>query len=81
MLHITEERLRMVRVPTRLPNKFMTNQRIELLKSWQATVIKGNAAELGALANSQEVRPEKTIRTCSMLLILPSDLGASERCR
>ena len=27
-----------------------------LLNAWQPTVIKGNAAELGALANSTEVR-------------------------
>jgi len=28
----------------------------ELLNAWQATVIKGNAAEIGALSNSTEVR-------------------------
>jgi hydroxyethylthiazole kinase-like sugar kinase family protein len=28
----------------------------ELLDAWQPTVIKGNAAEIGALADSNEVR-------------------------
>lgn len=28
---------------------------LELLNLWQATVIKGNAAEIGALAKSEEV--------------------------
>lgn len=29
---------------------------LELLNTWQASVIKGNAGELAALANSQEVK-------------------------
>ena len=31
----------------------------ELLDAWQPTVIKGNAAEIGALADSDEVRPHE----------------------
>jgi hydroxyethylthiazole kinase-like sugar kinase family protein len=31
--------------------------RVELLDAWQPTVIKGNAGEIGALAESVEVSP------------------------
>jgi len=34
----------------------------ELLDEWQPTVIKGNAAEIGALANSNEVCPRRNQR-------------------
>jgi hydroxyethylthiazole kinase-like sugar kinase family protein len=34
----------------------MTVGHTELLDAWQPTVIKGNAAEIGALADSNEVR-------------------------
>jgi len=33
----------------------MSMGHIELLDAWQPTVIKGNAAEIGALADSNEV--------------------------
>jgi hydroxyethylthiazole kinase-like sugar kinase family protein len=35
----------------------MTKGHTELLEAWQPTVIKGNAAEIGALADSNEVCP------------------------
>ena len=35
---------------------FMLTSPKELLNTWQASVIKGNAAEIGALAQSDEVR-------------------------
>jgi hydroxyethylthiazole kinase-like sugar kinase family protein len=34
----------------------------ELLDAWQPTVIKGNAAEIGALADSNEVCPHENQR-------------------
>jgi hydroxyethylthiazole kinase-like sugar kinase family protein len=38
---------------------------IELLDAWQPTVIKGNAAEIGALADSNEVCPHTKINDSS----------------
>jgi hydroxyethylthiazole kinase-like sugar kinase family protein len=35
---------------------------VELLSHWQPTVIKGNAAEIGAMAESTEVRPFPLIK-------------------
>lgn len=35
----------------------MSMAHTELLDAWQPTVIKGNAAEIGALADSNEVCP------------------------
>lgn len=37
----------------------MTMGHTELLEAWQPTVIKGNAAEIGALADSNEVCPHR----------------------
>ena len=36
---------------------------LALMMAWQATVIKGNAGELAAVANSLEVRPCRAVRT------------------
>jgi hydroxyethylthiazole kinase-like sugar kinase family protein len=40
----------------------MTMGHTELLDAWQPAVIKGNAAEIGALADSNEVCPHENQR-------------------
>jgi thiamine-phosphate diphosphorylase / hydroxyethylthiazole kinase len=47
----------------------MTMGHTELLDAWQPTVIKGNAAEIGALADLNEVRRhgnQPQLRTCTL---------------
>ena len=44
------------------PLSLTSTEHAELLDAWQPTVIKGNAAEIGALADSNEVCPRENQR-------------------
>lgn len=48
----------------------------ELLNTWQATVIKGNAGELAALANSSEVRYQSSQMTLHLVIDLSNKVKA-----